>query len=222
MTDDQAATLRMVMSGMKEPEKEKPESEATVWTIPHKVVVVAGGKRGAGCSTITANLVAEAAHRGIRAIRVGAEILRAALPEKKPDYYLLDAGAGVDFEGIADFLVLVATPERDAITGAYVALKRFRKSDPELSTGIVMNRVRTPGEGAALGERIASAATSLLGGPRVEVLGWVLEDLEVARARCDRGPVVVTSPRSAAATGIRLCARTLWGHWRPRWSAAAA
>jgi MinD-like ATPase involved in chromosome partitioning or flagellar assembly len=223
MRDDQARTLRMMVSEMAARNaKARDESEsAPAWTIPHKVVVVCGGVRGVGASTIAANLVAEAANRGIRTVRVGPALTHRK-QKQRPDFFVLDAGTSADFEGIADFLVLVTTSCREAIAGAYLSLKSFRRSDPELPAGVVVNRARSPEEGAALGERIASAASSFLHGPRVEVLGWVLEDPQVADAPGARGPVIVSSSRSPAASGIRLCARRLWARWRPRWSTAAA
>jgi hypothetical protein len=223
MTGDQAATLRLLMSTTaNHPVTASGSEPAAVWTIPHKVIVVAGGRRRAGCSTLAMNLVAEAAHRGIRTVRVGPDVGAQEQPAVKPDFYILDAGASADFEGIADFLVVVARSDREGITGAYLALKRFRRSDPELPAGVVVNAVAHPAEGAEIANRIASAASSFLHGPQVEALGWVLDDPTVAQSSCDAGPVIISSPRSPAASGIRLCARRLWAHWRPRWSTAAA
>jgi MinD-like ATPase involved in chromosome partitioning or flagellar assembly len=221
MMYDQARTLRLLMSGKKSSAEEAKESEpAAVWTIPHRVVVVAGGARGAGVSTVASNLAAEAAHRGVKTMCIGPAI-GAKEPRVRPDYYLLDAGSSADFEGIADFLVLVTTPQKRSVTGAYIALKRFRRSDPDLPVGIVVNRAASPEAGATLAERIASAAQSFIPGPRPEVLGWVLADAKVANARRPDVPIVIASPRSPASSGMRLCARRLWARWRPRWSAAA-
>ena len=112
--------------------------------------------------------------------------------------------------------MLVTAPDAGAVTGAYAALKRFRTSDPGLPAGLVVNRISSPGEGAALAERIASAARAFLGGPELEILGWV------SSGAGDAVPFIVRAPRSAAAAGVRLCVRRLSARWRRRRSASAA
>lgn len=238
--DDQARTLRIMVSSSRrarlagivreiearEADKERretrvlsafltkrPSGPADIWTAPHRLVVVAGGRPGAGATTLARNLASEVSIRGIRAEYVAHGVGRAIEPGGA-DYYLVDSEGSGDFVGLADYLVLVAAPDAEAVRGAYSALKRFRTSDPDLPAGLVVNCVASPGEGAALAERIASAARALLGGPGVEVLGWVLEDAEVRSESRDAAPFIVRSPRSAAAAGVRLCARRLSAGWR--------
>jgi MinD-like ATPase involved in chromosome partitioning or flagellar assembly len=192
-----------------------------VWKMPHRLVVVVGGRPGVGATTIARNVAAELANRGIRAEYVGHEVAR-TIGSQGADYYLLDSEGSADFEGLADHLVLVTAPDAGAVTGAYAALKRFRTSDPGLPAGLVVNRISSPGEGAALAERMASAARAFLGGPELEILGWVLADNEVSSGARDAAPFIVRAPRSAAAAGVRLCVRRLSARWRRGRSASAA
>jgi len=220
MNGDQAETLRLLAGPPKGSAGAMGSEPPKVWIIPHRLVVVVGGRTGAGATTLAVNLVHEAAHRGLRAACLGSEVTRGSSPPAA-DYYVLDAGTSADFDGIADFLVLVAAPDPEAVKGVYLALKRFRRSDPELPAGIVVNRAFSPAEGAAVAERVASAAAAFIPGPAPEVLGWVLDDPELFRSEAEGRPASAAAPRSAAAAGVRLCARRLWSRWRPRWSTAA-
>lgn len=218
---DQAETLRIMVSSSRPgaPARSSASAPERPWVIPHRLIVVTGGRAGVGTTTIARNLAAGATHRGIRALYVGPDAGAAPSPGKA-DYYLMDAGASADLEGLADYLVLVTTPDAEAVKGVYLALKRFRESDPGLTAGIVVNRAGAPEEGVTLGERIASAARAFIRGSELDVLGWVLEDRHSAAAK--GRPFVAASPRSAAAAGIRLCVRRLWSRWQPRGRVLAA
>ncbi len=217
--EDQAKTLRIMVSssGSYEPPEpsERASSIASRWVIPHRVIVVVGGCRGAGATTVARNLAAGAVQRGVRAVYVEPSA-EAAPVLGSADYYLLDGGASAEFAGIADYLVLVASPDAAAVKGVYIALKRFRRADPDLEAGIVVNRVSAPEEGSTLAERIAAAARAFIGGPGLEVLGWAIEDRTRLRSGRAGEPLLRSNPRSAAAAGMRLCARRLWSRWRPR------
>ncbi len=229
---DQAQTLRMMVSSSafiapspapaKEdaPTPERDSEPGTPWTVPHRIIVVAGGRASVGTTTVARNLAASAALGGIRALYVEPDGTTA--PRGVTDFYLLDAGVSSDFEGLADYIVLVTTPDAEAVRGAYLALKRLRHSDPDLAAGLVVNRAGSPEEGAALGERIASAARAFIRGPELDVLGWVLDDAEASRAGMNDRPLVAANPRSAAAAGIRLCVRRLWSRWRRGFRLVAA
>lgn len=205
---DQAATLRIMVSSPKGRKGGRwtaalsgsDSARSVPWTVPHRVLVVVGGAPGVGATTVARNLAAGAAARGIRAkyigpgggtsLRAGLPLgrvvpLRAGLPLGRgvADYYLLDPGASRDAEGLADYLVVVASPDPEAVKGAYLALKRVRASEPELPAGLIVNRARSPEEGAALAERVASAARAFIRGSTTEVLGWILDDEEVSGTR---------------------------------------
>jgi MinD-like ATPase involved in chromosome partitioning or flagellar assembly len=189
--------------------------------VPHKVLVVVGGRGGAGATTLTRNLASAAVARGVRAEH--AELDAFGLSARRSvDYFLVDPAQPSDAEGLADYLVLVATPDEAGIRGVYLALKRFRAASPELPAGVIVNRVACPGNGATLGARIASAAQAFICGPDVDVLGWVLKDAEAAAVDARGRPFVAVRPGSRAAAGIRLCARRLWSRWPRRWKVLAA
>lgn len=220
---DQARTLRLLVSSrtaVRSPRRGS-SSPATPWVVPHRVLVVAGGRPGAGATTVARNLASAAAAHGVRALHVEPDAAPAAAPGGV-DYFLVDPVEPSDAEGLADYLVLVATPDEEGVRGVYVALKRFRSSTPELPAGVIVNRVACPGNGATLGARIASAAQAFICGPDVDVLGWILEDAEAAAVDSRVRPFTVARPGSAAAAGVRLCARRLWSRWPRRWKVVAA
>ena len=220
---DQARTLRLLVASpdAARPSREERSSPVTPWVVPHKVLVVVGGRPGAGATTVARNLASAAVAHGIRVRHVEPDA--AAVPARGAvDYFLVDPSEPSDAEGLADYLVLVATPDEDGVRGVYVALKRFRSATPELPAGVIVNRVGCPGDGATLGARIASAAQAFICGPDVDALGWILEDAEAAAVDSRGRPFAVTRPTSAAAAGVRLCARRLWSRWPRRWQVLAA
>ena len=221
-TPDQARTLRLLVSSSTARLPLKGHSSpATPWVVPHKVLVVVGGRRGAGATTVARNLAATATAHGVRAMHMGAN---AAVrpPRVSVDYFLVDPEDPLQAEGLADYLVLVATPDEEGVRGVYVALKRFRSTTPGLPAGVILNRAGSPGNGATLGARIASAAKAFIFGPDLDVLGWILEDAESVALDSMRRPFSVARPGSAAAAGVRLCARRLWSRWPRRWKVIAA
>ncbi|MHC4202806.1 MAG: P-loop NTPase family protein, partial [Planctomycetota bacterium] len=167
---DQAETLRMMVSSpdVRADASERDSGSETPWVVPHRLIVVAGGRPGVGATTITRNLAAGAAHRGVRARYVEPpRALVGTSPDRwqagtssgaarptgsrrgrkamtRPDFYLLDAGTSVELDGLADYLVLVTSPDAASVKGIYLVLKRFRRSDPDLAAGLVVNRVATP------------------------------------------------------------------------------
>ncbi len=220
---DQARTLRLLVSSPAgaRPEKSRRSSPATPWVVPHKVLVVVGGRRGAGATTVTRNLASAAIAQGVRAQH--ADLDGAGLSAlRSVDYFLVDPAEPSDAEGLADYLVLVATPDEAGVRGAYLALKRFREASPELPAGVIVNRVACPGNGATLAARMASAAQAFICGPDIDVLGWILEDAEAAAVDSRGRPFAAVRPGSKAAAGIRLCARRLWSRWPRRWKVLAA
>ncbi|MHC5057333.1 MAG: hypothetical protein ACYTKD_21880 [Planctomycetota bacterium] len=220
---DQARTLRLLVSspaGARSPRKGN-SSPATPWVVPHKVLVVVGGQPGAGATTIARNLASAATAHGVRALHM--EPASASRRSRGTvDYFLVDPEEPSDAEGLADYLVLVATPDEEGVKGVYLALRRFRSATPDLPAGVIVNRVACPGNGATLGARIASAARAFICGPDIDVLGWVLEDVEAAAVDSRGRPFAVARPGSAAAAGVRLCARRLWSRWPRRWKVVAA
>jgi hypothetical protein len=219
---DQAATLRLLVSSHAARSAKKARSSpVTPWVVPHKVLVVVGGRPGAGATTVARNLASTALTHGIRAMHMEPNIA-GRTSRGTVDYYLVDPEVPSDAEGLADYLVLVATPDEEGIRGVYLALKRFRMATPDLAAGVIVNHVACPGNGATLGARIASAAKAFICGPDIDVLGWILEDGEAIAGDSRRRPFTVAKPGSVAAAGVRLCARRLWSRWPRRWKVLAA
>lgn len=220
---DQARTLRLLVSSPAgcRSSRQRHSSPVTPWIVPHKVLVVVGGRPGAGATTVARNLASSANAHGIRALYMEPDgIPRAS--QGTIDYFLVDPDEPSETEGLADYLVLVATPDEEGVRGVYLALKRFRVASPDLPAGVIVNHVACPGNGATLGARIASAAKAFICGPDIDVLGWILEDGESIAGDSRRRPFTVARPGSVAAAGVRLCARRLWSRWPRRWKVLAA
>jgi hypothetical protein len=231
---DQANTLRILASErrprgflretsrVEPPERERRDPRPDeIWTVPQRVIVVTGGSPGSGATTVARCLAAEARRRAIRAVLLEPGGDEEAAPGGA-EFYLLDGGVSPALDGLADYLVLVATPDAEAVTGVYSALKRCRRSDPGIPAGLVVNRARSAAEGAALAERVATVSRAFLGGPGLEVLGSIPEDPEALLAGRRGRRFAAASPLCAAGAGVRLCAKRLWSRWRPRWSVIAA
>lgn len=223
---------------------EARDDELPAPPLPWRVVAVIGGSPGAGATTLAANLAAEASLRGVRAVWghekdlfVSPASRAFAAPKGRgpADYVLLDPAPGSEAEDLADYVVLVVAPQRSlcrgaeqegaapgvsaagggSLAGPLGLLGRTLARDPWRPVGLVVNRAAGHAEGAALAGRFATLARAFLGG-EIEVLGWILEDPEVRRAKALGAPVVRVAPLSAAAAGVRQCARNLWRTLRPR------
>lgn len=172
-----------------------------------------------------------------RAFEAGCASTHSVAPKGRgpADYVLLDPAPGSEAEDLADYVVLVVAPQRSLcrgveqegvapgvsaagggpFAGPFGLLGRTLARDPWRPVGLVVNRAAGHAEGAALAGRFATLARAFLGG-EIEVLGWILEDPEVRRAKALGAPVVRVAPLSAAAAGVRQCARNLWRTLRPR------
>ncbi|WP_247729747.1 MinD/ParA family ATP-binding protein [Halovivax limisalsi] len=122
------------------------------------------------------------------------------------DYVLLDVGAGVSHEtvlplGLADAVVIVATPEPAAIQDAAKTIDLVDRVDGELA-GLLVTRTHPSGDVPA--EKIASRLD-------VDLLGAIPEDTAVRASLYAGTPLVVHDPESPAATAYRTLASTLAG-----------
>lgn len=124
----------------------------------------------------------------------------------RADYVLLDVGAGVSHEtvlplGLADAVILVATPEPAAIQDAMKTIELVDRVDGSLA-GLLVTRTHPSGDVPS--EEIASRLDTPL-------LGSIPEDTSVRASLYDGTPLVVHNPDSPAATAYRRLAEELAG-----------
>jgi septum site-determining protein MinD len=120
------------------------------------------------------------------------------------DYVFLDVGAGISHEtvlplGIADGVILVATPEPAAVNDVAKTRDLVERADGEV-VGLVMTRTRSTD--AMDPEDVADD----LG---VDLLGTVPEDAAVRGSLYAGVPLVVQNPESKASIGYRQIAARL-------------
>lgn len=217
---DQAETLRILVSSCDLTGKRESSTAGAPWIIPHKLIVVAGGLEAVGATTIARNLAHGANLNGIRT-----EYVRPGPTDKTvpgiADYYVVDAGSTSETLSLADYIVLITTPEDESVKQVYSMLKRLRRTDPDTPVGLIVNNASKAGEGVILAERIASVAKTFIRGKELEVLGWINRFVDSDNAE-NAEPIITRRPCSAAAVSFRRCVKILWSRWQPRWSVVAA
>ncbi len=129
------------------------------------------------------------------------------------DLLLIDTGAGVDskvvqFIRAAGEVLIVTNPEPTAITDAY-ALIKVLNGYPSVSIKVIINSVRSRGEGDAAGRKLVAVAEQFLG-KQIEILGVLPYDDMVPRAVRTQTPFIQTYPRSPAAVAINNLSEQLW------------
>jgi len=120
------------------------------------------------------------------------------------DYVFLDVGAGISHEtvlplGLADGVILIATPEPAAISNVEKTIDLVERSGGEVE-GLVLTRTRSTDEVDP------EAVAEDLG---VDFLGAVPEDAAVRGSLFDGVPLVVQDPESPASIGYRRVAARL-------------
>jgi flagellar biosynthesis protein FlhG len=135
------------------------------------------------------------------------------------DYLLMDTGAGIAdvvqyMTGLAQDVLLVATPEPTSFTDAYAAIKVMATQQGRSRFYVVMNRVAHPQEGRRLAEQLQQVADRFLGprlGRRVSLvyLGAIPSDTSVERSVCRRQLVAAYAPSSPAARAFTAVAASL-------------
>ncbi|MBK7876904.1 MAG: AAA family ATPase [Planctomycetes bacterium] len=142
------------------------------------------------------------------------KLFKALLPlEQRFDLMIIDHGAGLQYSTVAHLaatstLIVVTNHEVTALSDAYALYKRAHMVNPNLRTGVVVNRV--PGETDAQGawERFKAASLRFLG-TAPEFIGWVPADEAVGRSVQVRVPVSLAEPESRAARAFANIAS--WG-----------
>lgn len=105
------------------------------------------------------------------------------------DLVIVDAGSGLDgairtATISADRLVVVATPEPAALTGAYALMKIAHLRTPEIPIDVLVNRCQSEAEGATAFDKLAFACDRFLN-REIRHLGTVAEDVSLALAARD-------------------------------------
>jgi flagellar biosynthesis protein FlhG len=133
--------------------------------------------------------------------------------ERQADIILIDTGAGISpnvlsFTRAADHVLVVTTPEPTAITDAYALVKVISRDNVERRLSLLVNQVRSAGEGRLVHDRISKVARQFL---NVSVFdaGHVSYDDAVPAAVRRRTPFLLSSPRCSAAVCIAHLAMRL-------------
>ncbi len=110
--------------------------------------------------------------------------------EAEFDVLIIDTGAGIgdqvtDFNCAAQDIIVVTTPEPHAMTDAYALIKVLNKDHKINKFNILVNMVRSDGEGTNVSERIADVANRYLG-IGVSYLGCIPHDQQIQRSILSR------------------------------------
>jgi flagellar biosynthesis protein FlhG len=127
--------------------------------------------------------------------------------EDKTDFLLIDTGAGISdnvisFCQAADQIVVITTTEPTAMADAYGIIKIISNRRPDSHVSVLVNRVDEDAEGAAIHERLARVANEFLNF-RIHHLGTLPQDRNMHLAVRQQTPLLLFSPMSPAAIGIR-------------------
>jgi len=129
------------------------------------------------------------------------------------DLIVIDTGAGVENNVLAflcavNEIVVVTTPEPTAIANAYATIKVVSQENPGVRLMLVVNMVKSSGEGALVAERLSTITRQFLN-LEVEYVGCIPIDPAVPNAVRTRTPFVSKSPGCAASAGINQIIRRL-------------
>jgi len=143
------------------------------------------------------------------------ERLTSALLEFAVDYdvLIIDTGAGigsvsVGFAGIANEVVLVATPEPTSLRDAYAMAKVLHRRSGVDHIHLIANKVSEEANGLEVYERLQEITRRFLT-LDMSYLGCVPRDASVTRAVASGEPYVLRSPQSPAARALTSLVRRL-------------
>ncbi|WP_019119136.1 MinD/ParA family protein [Brevibacillus massiliensis] len=122
------------------------------------------------------------------------------------DTVLLDTGGGITNESLqfmlsADEVLLVTTPEPTAIMDAYAVIKMIHSYNPQMRIRMVINRVASEREGKQTADKLTLVARQFLG-MEVETLGYIADDIRVAKAVKQQTPFFLLYPQTQASKSI--------------------
>ncbi|MDP9292039.1 MAG: P-loop NTPase [Verrucomicrobiota bacterium] len=167
---------------------------------PCGIQVVCGGS-GVGRLTDLSAPVLEA---------LGRELLRVAADF---DALVIDTGAGISasvmqFLGIVQEVIVVATPNLAAILDAYGVIKCMSENRIGARIHLLINQAATTNEAVRVQERIAGCASRFLQ-TSLNDLGFLLRDPIVERANQSRRPLLISEPDHLNASRLTHIAASL-------------
>ena len=126
------------------------------------------------------------------------------------DYMIIDTGAGISqnvlsFLVASDEVIVVTTPEPTAITDAYGTIKAIAANDPDKTVKLLVNRAQTVTEAKKVAQRVINIAGQFLN-IKVDNLGFIFDDMYVAKSIRNQKPFIVSYPKSKASTCIEIIA----------------
>jgi flagellar biosynthesis protein FlhG len=132
--------------------------------------------------------------------------------EDKTDYLLIDTGAGISdsvisFCQAADQIIVITTTEPTALADAYGIIKILSNRRPESHVSLLVNRVDSDEDGNEIHQRLARVANEFLGF-QIHHLGSIPQDRQMHLAVRQQTPLMLFSPLSPAATGLRKIVST--------------
>ena len=133
--------------------------------------------------------------------------------EVRPDIMLIDTSAGISenvmyFNAIARETIVVVTPEPTSLTDAYALIKILHQRHAKKRFGILVNMVKTPGEGKEVFLRMAQATDHFLN-LAIENLGYVFYDENLLAAVKQQKLLAELHPRSPSIKCLREVAEKL-------------
>ncbi len=132
------------------------------------------------------------------------------------DILIVDTAAGLSenvlqFVCAADRTLLVTTPEPTAITDAYAIIKSAMRRESADNINLVVNRARSILEAKKVADKMKRIGSDFLNLP-LEVLGFMVEDDNVARAVRSREPFYLAYPDAQASSCIEHMGKRLLGN----------
>lgn len=129
------------------------------------------------------------------------------------DYLIVDTGAGVSqnvlsFAMSADEIIVVTTPEPTAITDAYGIIKSIASQSSDKVVKLIVNRAQSVSEGKRVAQRVINIAGQFLN-IKVESIGFVFEDMLVAKSVRNQKPFIVGYPKSKASGCVSVIANRI-------------
>ena len=137
-----------------------------------------------------------------------------AILEQEYDYIFLDLGAGADeqifnFLLLADYNIIVTTPEPTSLMDAYVVLKllKFRKYIGQKL--VIINKCKSESEGENTLKNLQSASEHFLK-EKINCLGFISEDPTVNESIISQNLLTKYSPQSKISHQISRLAKQLF------------
>jgi len=134
------------------------------------------------------------------------------------DWLIVDTGAGIGtntvaFAAAADRVFVVTTPEPPSMADAYGMVKTLASRVEAGTVELVVNQARDEDEARGVWLRLDRVSRAFLSRD-LPLAGWIPFDASLPQAVRARIPLLVQSPRSAAAKGIVQLAHRLRSHDR--------